>query len=1154
MTKYQTRKTIRFKLVPEIGNNLKGLVDQKEESVDLSGFASTFGNFVKESKNVFLREHNNESHFCSLVEFKYRFLRTEMKLEYYQLQNKNKKSYNLSQYENLFLQRFNDSFHELEKVANNISEFCSAEKHKQQGREIITTNLKILKKKSNFEFIWKCLENVQSKHNAQGILNEYSKLPNQLNMLAEQYLNTQSEGLVVAKASFNYYTINKSPKGLNSELEKLENTGIYDLNRFKDAIKRINYYIYAQDNKQIYNGVASKYCQAFLNGNYQKRGEIASTSKENVDILEYFYLHLKYVKAFYKQTLYELSSRGEDYKVIKNLTIEEYYKKYKEDIIEDKDKDKNNYWKELYVALSGIREAKPFQNLDAEVYTHLVEKWRELNKQENTKKIKEIKKERGSVFNFLKQKGQKDQTFEKLCRLHQTVALEYGKLKAKKKAIQREKVESDLLKYWATILEENNEKYLILTPRERAFNLYQRLIKTEQIESGNKIYFFESLTFQALAKLCFNHADGQENERNKLNTFWNGIKNELPKKFQNITRLYKPKKGYTGARYLKNDQERIEFFKEVLKTSYAQSVLVFPNNIDSIISFVGDDLEDFKKEFTKIGYKREVRQPISLDELHTNYQAQIFKITSSDIQKGTTRKDHTKLWVQFWDQKPQTQYPIRLNPEISIAYREPKKNKVYGKNSNLYNPNWSNRYRDDQYILRTTITSRAFEKDFELSFKETEDIKKEISSFNQEMRLKNYAMGIDLGVKELATLALINKSKKPQLFTAYRLKADKLPYKQEGYINGGNGKKDFHLIQNFSYFTNEDLYNKTFNPETSKNLYFQECYNKLFQEVSVSALDLTTAKVINGRIYLDGDIQTIFNLKVLDVQRRIVRAIQAARSPKLCVEKNNGYDKIVIRDSDSCEEIVKFNYQAEFNSFPIVEKWQFPGNYTMGGLKLKNNNEPALPFEYLRLYFEQFISDSNAEEVLLEKINNYRKSLTANAIGVINFLYEKFSSYVVFENFDINKNNADKEDQFEGLIYNLLPEKVLQKFYHLGEVPPFKALYDLKKAEKKKSNSFDQFGNILFVNEQNTSLLCPRCEKKAYKSSSDKIYTADKSNRIFKCNSAENRVPEGGDYGSCHFHNNSNAGDYKSLDDNDKIAAFNIAKRGYRLVSDPKHG
>ncbi len=1136
MTGYQRTKSIRFKLVPEYVNDLQP-VEKNTEAVDVPEFVSSLRETIEESKRVFFKDSKNQNlSFRPDVEFKYRFLRSEMKQEYYQLPRQ--KTYKLSKHQNICLNTFIVAFDQVEQVCEQMALFICAEKHSRQRRESIASQLRILKKKSNFDFIFKALSNVQCKKYTKGILDQYIKLREDLELLSQVYLSSDSEGIVLARGSFNYYTINKSSKGLDEEFEQLHDTGEYDLDKLKKSIKYVDYFSYNKSYKKIYDDIASKYCRRFSKDCKIHRTAIRNIICQNIVLQEALYKHLKDIKAFYKQSLYELSSQGVLYETIKLLTIQDFFAIYKKSISKD------SQWYRYKQVFDIIARSKPYQNLKKEHYDILLEYGDLLNKASQKNESK-IAKERGKVFYIgggeKKEKSKKkeeskknlkcDSVFKKLCEIHQAVALEYGRLKAKKKAIERERVESDLLKYWTIIAEEDCQKYLILVPREKSGELYHYLRNQDSSDQKSRIYFFESLTYQALEKLCFKGSN--TGQRNTLNTFWASLEDQLPDEFKKINRLTKPEKNHSQVSYPKSDKKTIEFFKAVLNTDYAQKVLVFPSSMSSIVNFAGISLKEFQTEFSKIGYKREVRSIISLKDLYEMYNAEIFKITSTDLEKGIEKKEHTKNWNQFWSNtNKEDSYPIRLNPEISIAFRQPRKDHAYGEMSNLYNSNWKNRYRDSQYILRTTFTNNALGKHFETSFKSKDEIKTEISYFNSQLTKKDNVIGIDLGTKELATLALINTNKKPQIFEAYKVKNGMLGYKQEGFIKGGKGKKNYHLIQNFSYYTNKDLYNKTFIDNSS----FDDLHSKIFEKVNISALDLTTAKVINGCIYLEGDIQSIFNLKILDIKRRVVKALHEKKQVEVFIQKRKEHEELLVRELVSEKEIARFRYREEFNALPIIKSWQFENSYSLGGLQLTGLDKPISVFQYVKSYLKAFIQEKSTESVIIEKINNYRNSISANAVGVIHALYKEYNSYVTFENFDVEKNNADKDTQFEGAIYNLLVEKVLHKFYHLGEVPPLKSLYDIKEVHKNNKKYFEQFGAILFVNESETSMLCPKCERKAYNSSSCSCYNEDKKGGRFRCR--------------CGFDNKDNAGEYDSLDTNDKVAAFNIAKRGFDLLNE----
>jgi predicted RNA-binding Zn-ribbon protein involved in translation (DUF1610 family) len=96
------------------------------------------------------------------------------------------------------------------------------------------------------------------------------------------------------------------------------------------------------------------------------------------------------------------------------------------------------------------------------------------------------------------------------------------------------------------------------------------------------------------------------------------------------------------------------------------------------------------------------------------------------------------------------------------------------------------------------------------------------------------------------------------------------------------------------------------------------------------------------------------------------------------------------------------------------------------------------------------------------------------------------------------------------------------KFQNKGLVPPITELIKLRASE-----SIKQFGIIKFVSEDNTSWLCPVCENNAREDCEK-----EKHLKIFKCS-------------KCGFHNINNPLGFDSLDSNDKVAAFNIAKRWF---------
>src|SRR5208282_5143981 len=217
--------------------------------------------------------------------------------------------------------------------------------------------------------------------------------------------------------------------------------------------------------------------------------------------------------------------------------------------------------------------------------------------------------------------------------------------------------------------------------------------------------------------------------------------------------------------------------------------------------------------------------------------------------------------------------------------------------------------------------------------------------------------GIDAGEIELATLALMDKDKKPQSFTVYELKD--LDFSKEGYIYNKERvlvirEKPYKAIQNLSYFLNEELYEKTF-----RDGKFKETFNDLFKEKHVSAIDLTTAKVINGKIISNGDIITLLNLKILHAQRKIYQGL--ITNPQA--------------------ELKEKDYKLYFET---AEKEPVKGIYIS-----------RLDFEHIKSYheiknslFTYFANQQKNEARVEDQINQTRRALVGNMTGVIYYLYQ----------------------------------------------------------------------------------------------------------------------------------------------------------------------
>lgn len=1073
MEKYKITKTIRFKLVPDkiqeiyehVENLQNSTIDEKKNNLlKLIQRGQEFPKLL----NEYIRYADNHK-FKSSITVHFRWLRLFTKdLFYNWKKDDTEKKIKISDVE--YLPRvFDDFVDDWKTTIERLNADCNRPEESKTRDSEIAISIQKLGTKQMFPFIKEFADNSNDK-NTEEIKGKLGVLLEEIGIalkIAEQnYLPAQSSGIVIAKASFNYYTINKKQKDFDEEISELR----------KKLISK-----YYKTDDQLLKGLGIfNFKESPLVDFYSKIKEYKSSQKSQ--FLEAVSNGLAFVDLSSKFKLFQIGA--EKYAEFLKLT-------------------------------NGITEKSTAKSVLSKESPEAKRLYKEIIK---------LKRDRGAFFK------KEFKTYIKICQLYENIAKEKGRLKAQVKGIEKEMVDSQRLQYWALVLEDNQKHSLILIPKGNANEVYNKIRTSIDVNtnSSSSLYYFESMTYRALRKLCFG-VNG--------NTFLPEIQKELPQYNQNEFGefcFYKSKENKEL-----DESKLVSFYQEVLKTNFVKNNLALPQRIFDEVSVQSfTSIQDFQIALEKCCYtKIQIISETLKKQILEKYDAQIFKISSLDLQKKEQKnlKAHTLIWNKFWTKENKEQnYNLRLNPEISIIWRRAKETRIekYGIKSGLYDLSKRNRYLHEQYTLCTTFTDNALNNEIAVAFEDTKKKGTEIGKFNDKVnfylkeKLKAnqlWLYGIDAGEVELATLALMKKDKKPQLFTVYELK--QLDFTKQGYIYNKEKElvvreKPYKAIQNLSYFLNENLYEKTF-----RDGKFQETFQELFQEKQVSALDLTMAKVINGKIITNGDLAAFLNLKILHAQRKIYQEL--VTNPLAELKENVSEYKIYFNIEDSNKNKIIFHGKKDF--------------------------EHINPYKKIRdELFIYFANQQKNEARIEEKINQTRRALVGNMIGVICHLYQAFPSLISIENLSQYKVESDR-NKFEGTIERPLEWALYRKFQQEGLVPPVSELIKIREVEKfekqngkqKKFESISQFGIIKFVSKDETSTNCPSCEKKAYelqkekkgeeKSSENKRYEDDKQAGVFHCI-------------KCGFHNHDNPGDFSSLDDNDKVAAFNIAKRGFESL------
>jgi hypothetical protein len=1181
METYKTTKTIRFKLEPQNATEIEKVVKNLDNnSFDLVSFVSYLNNYIDDmSAYLFYEKQDRSFAIKDKMTIKREWLRLYAKQGFAEYSASQKQSNSRRAQITIkdiagLSEKIEKVFDEIDEIYTELCNDASADLNERAKRAKTGLLFKRLSAKNVLPFLSSLVENTTDKNETDDLsirINKQSQeIEKQLLTSIQAYLPQQSEGLPIAKASLNYYTINKKHIDYSSKIKELKDKLRIDADSIFSLTKE-------NLSNDIKNAIKSDIQKEIKDNKVLLLGDAPMLRPDKFISLRQT---LKNIKAEQKKQFLEMMQDNCTYQQLKKSKLY---------LLNDIQQSEFNSYTEKTQKLKELGTELSNQNID------------ENTKRKLRSKKQQIAKERGDIM--------KDsfQTWKSFAHFYRTISQKHGKILAQLKGIEKEQTESQLLKYWAVILQKNSRHKLILIPKENASEC-KKLIETYNSTNSNAchLFWFESLTYRSLQKLCFGFAENGNNEFNAK------IKKLLPKDDRNNT--------INGEYAFKGDEhEKIKFYQNVLKSDYTKQVLNIPvEQIQTeIINATFNNLDDFKIALEKICYRRFVLCSQSIEDELTKYNAQVFDITSLDLKNSSKNniKSHTQIWKNFWDAKnEQNNYDIRLNPEITITYRQPKESRVvkYGENSTLYDNNKRNRYLYPQFTLITTISEHSNSPTKILSFMQDDEFKRSIDEFNTKLKKEDvkFAFGIDNGEVELSTLGVYlpdynkttNEEKTVELKNVEKYGFKVITIRNLHHKEVDKNGKERRIIQNPSYFLSKENYIRTF--EKTKEDY-DKMFKEQFEEKTLLTLDLTTAKVINGYIVTNGDIPALFNLWLKHAQRNIyemndhagketAKNITLKSNEELTSEEKtkfieylNSYSTNSLENYNKSSNTVKKEKYTAYHSLTEDErreytKWIFDfwdkrttenkkfenikngkdengknigkqqkvGSYSKYILfaicstgkdlqtvtdlfDVRNIFKKRKEFyslkseEEIKKLIESYNTRSVSNEELDLKIVQVKNALVANAIGVINFLYRQYKQrfngegLIVKEGFDTKKVEQDIE-KFSGNIYRIIERKLYQKFQNYGLVPPIKTLMLVRDAgiDDKTTTDIMRLGNIGFVSKSKTSGTCPICEKENLK--------------------------HGMVCPDCHF-------DFTGiLHSNDGIAGFNIAKRGFENFNTQK--
>ena len=1103
-----------------------------------------------------------------------------------------------------------------EKLSQSLKEMLEAKEESQFRKSDISEKIKALLSNQGVFYFESFLKEIHSSDSIldgqiQKLKTDLTKIRDKLEALRKRYQISQAEGLEVAKASLNYYTVNKKPKeDYEKELEKVKQELGQDYFSFQKNSLKIEFFSTIRVISSGYDLTNNKrnslfqfkseqekewierYCEKDLKQDL-KKNDLGLSLNQTYALMKAFKseqksIFLEILKHFIQNKIFlddnhsSKRNQNQSSSLLSDFTLNQNQKTKGLDYPINNKKlflygykiDSNNFhsfedFNEIFSLfkfkklkkqdvrkLKGLPKKRYNKLYDQDIkghYKNFIDLTKALNtepKQNSDQKSKE----RGDWF-FGKNCYFKN--YQSFCKNYKDIAQRRGKLIAQIKGVEKEKRESLEVNYWALIYTESGKKQLWLVPKKHIQIAKQFIYNqfTDLEMTNSYLSSFESLTMRALHKLCFA----------EQSSFVTDLSVDLKKQHKKVKEFKTQNKDKDIEERNKNQKElqELQFFKELFQSEIVQKNLQIDNfNLTEV--YKAKDKKAFEQALEEACYYEKkvfFNNEQQKQEFLKKFNVTVLNISSYDLKERnkntyqspkSKNRIHTDWWNEFWMQSKNNQKSsktgreirtIRLNPEIRIRYREMDENLKTYFDKRKFPKKFKHRKLKDQFTAHFTLSLNAGKKYEDLAFSEPEKVLEKIKDFNtilnKNMRFETaWKYGIDRGNIELATLCLakfkpediykvngknILKPTFPQPekdIQCYSLKNYSLT---KNYQTKTQGEKTRFAVKNISYFLEDEYLTNV------------DC----FKQESLTCLDLTTAKVIKGKIITNGDIMTYLKLKKSVAKRRIFELYtkRAINSSSKLEWKNYEDGKTSSERSEGVLNIA--TNEGEKTIYWYCEKYEGILINSENSIKYNQKNIE----NSLNSYLESLKKSNNNEHTpSIQKINHLRDALVANMVGVICFLQKKYPGFIILE--DLNKKSIDKHFlQHEENISRRLENALYNKFQTLGLVPPH--VKDI--IQLREDQNLDQIGAISFVSEENTSNTCPYCEEITKQDNDLKFKqhrflcnkdTCGFDTYFFNKNDKEEPRPK-----IAETKKKAEFEIIKDIDDPDKVAAFNVAKK-----------
>jgi hypothetical protein len=915
-------------------------------------------------------------------------------------------------------------------------------------------------------------------------------------------------GELMYKASFNYNTINKEPKMYQDEINELN-------------ILLKKFPINPTDKTFLIDKLKIQY-----------------SDFENLNFYE-LKNYLKAFKAKAKSSIYEILQntdfKFEDFKGFNNVEFDKQ-----------------------------ILNLSIYNHINLTMYYNLIN---EIPKLRSQNKL-EVKRA-SSIIGSILIKSSVESNYKKFENLYKKISKKYGELLAQKKGYQNQLEDAKNLSRWAFVSIDTDNCFNVYTiPKGENLIKIKKEVYNLDIKKQIKIKFLHSLQFNAFDKLLFKNPDLIDQSTD--NTFRLELSTQLD---NNLNNFLNNEEHYSYAK--RTEDSKITFYQKLLKNKFVSDRLNLEffesKKLELLMNTNFADFQQFELEFNKVMYVW-VDSSISIENLQLCEKLELTNPNNSNLDYQVKREfDLTKNQFNY-NLKPNNKKPNqntkvlklllddinsdskdfmnKLAPEFSLFKRQPNQSKI--KIYDRFKKTRLNTILPDSYRYASELDTIVFSFDMNtdskhitLGFKNESQVNELMAKSNT--NYLNYIksnfesasdliyIGIDRGEKELLSLSCI-KFKSSQ----YEINGKCLP---EFEVIDLKKLVNYYVIDNDN-INDENIVKLLKNPTNTKGIIGNPFVRN---EQEVNCLDLTSAKLVNGNIYQNGDFFTYLKSIELFYKNKLFEVLNST------IQKENMNFEVKNQVFYKTQYLEKTLDQFKLENIKLVLGETNYNNW-------KTDLIASLNFE-----FEKF-SNNNSNTKLKQNIKKIKSNLSANHIGIINFIKQELekkyganSVVVCLECFELDSNKIAILKSFENFFdfeYRLI-NKFKKEFGDLDFLPYYKQFIQNNTLRQENISLYFNVNNCFFVPHLNSSKTCPICgavfaNKNIFHS--DQINPGNTHNTgfcSFNNSKLENKAFAKSFNLSCSEIIIELGLEIKKLgSSDDMVATFELARRGYMIMKE----